>query len=208
MTICCPVHSYLQHTPGANHFANFCQCSASHQFVDQWTNTEDLVRTQPQPNLPTQSYTIQSTTTPLITTTRIRWQCPICPESFPRRQERDRHELIHIPYFMHCPLPHCTWRGNRTDLFKKHWQRDDHCSYHEYYGRTPERSYIETFDPWVILNQIIHGAISLREGEDQAVVSVQVKAYELQKPSMLMDPWGRNKRHLMGQTREQARARW
>ena len=48
-----------------------------------------------------------------------------------------------------------------------------------------------TYDPWVILDQIIDGTLSLREGQDQAVVLVQVKAYELQKPSMWMDPWGR-----------------
>ncbi|KAH8996532.1 hypothetical protein EDB86DRAFT_3243400 [Lactarius hatsudake] len=130
---------------------------------------------------------------------------PSCQNRSTRRQERDRHELVHVPYFIHCPLPHCAWRGNRADLFKKHWQQEDHRSYHEYYGRTPEQGHIETFDPWVILKQIINGAISLREGEDQAIVSVQVKAYELQKSSMWLDPWGRNKRHLMGQTREQVR---
>ncbi|KAH9074835.1 hypothetical protein EDB83DRAFT_1873967 [Lactarius deliciosus] len=206
----CPVHSYLfQHTSGENPFANFfCQCSASHQLVEQWANTEDLVYTQLQPNLPPPSYSIQSAITPPITATRIRWQCHICLESFHRRQERDRHELVHVPYFIHCPLPHCAWRGNRADLFKKHWQQEDHRSYHEYYGRTPEQGHIETFDPWVILKQIINGAISLHEGEDQAIVSVQVKAYELQKSSMWLDPWGRNKRHLMGQTREQVRVRW
>ncbi|KAH8988044.1 hypothetical protein EDB92DRAFT_1817681 [Lactarius akahatsu] len=184
MSNSCPVHSYLfQHTPGENYFANFlCQCSVSHQLVEQWANTNDLVYIQLQPNLPPPSYSIQSTITLPITATRTRWQCHICLESFHRRQERDRHELTHVPYFIHCPLPHCAWRGNRADVFKKHWQQEDHCSYHEYYGRTPERGHIETFDPWVILKQIINGAISLREGEDQAIVSVQVKAYELQKP--------------------------
>ncbi|KAI9437698.1 hypothetical protein H4582DRAFT_295472 [Lactarius indigo] len=195
----CPMHGYLfQHTHGENLFKNFCQCSASHQLVEQLANAEDLVCVQLQPNLPPPFYSIQSTITPPTTATRIRWPCRICLASFPRRQERDRHELTHVPYFIHCPLPHCTWRGNRADLFKKHWQQEDHRSYHEYYGRIPERSQIETFDPWLILKQIINGAISLREGEDQAIVSVQVKAYELQKPGMWLDPWGRNKKALDG----------
>ncbi|KAH9055053.1 hypothetical protein EDB87DRAFT_1580077 [Lactarius vividus] len=170
--------------------------------VEQWTNTRGLVFIQSQSNFPTISSTVMPFGTAIAA--RNRWQCPICLQSFPRRQERDRHELKHIPYFIHCPLPHCAWRGNRTNLFKKHWQQEDHRSYHEYYGRTPERSQIETFDPRLILNQIINGSISLREAEDQTIFLVQVKAYQLQKPSMLMDPWGRNKRQLIGQ----AQARW
>ena len=55
---------------------------------------------------------------------------------------------------------------------------------------------METYDPRVILNQIINGAISLSEAEEQAIVLVQLKAYELQKPSMGRDPWGR-KRYSM-----------
>ncbi|KAH8988042.1 hypothetical protein EDB92DRAFT_2104758 [Lactarius akahatsu] len=200
----CPVPSYfLQHTPGENHFANSFQCSASHQPVERWTSTGGFI--QPKPNFPPPSSTIRGTVIPLgtamVTRNRNRWQCPICLELFPRRQERDRHELKHVPYFIHCPLPHCAWRGNRTNLFKKHWRQEDHCSYHEYYGRTPGQSQIETFDPWLILNQIIQGAISLREGEDQAIFLVQMKACELHKLSMLMDPWGRNKRHLIGEAR-------
>ncbi|KAI9428563.1 hypothetical protein H4582DRAFT_2067010 [Lactarius indigo] len=138
----CPVSGYpLQLTPGENHFADF---SASYQTVEQWTGTGDLVYILLQPNF-------------------------LPPSSFLHRQERDRRELKHVPYFIHCPLPHCMWRGNRTNLFKKHWQQEDHRSSHEYYGHTPGRSQIETFDPWLILNQIIDGVISLREGEGQAI---------------------------------------
>lgn len=180
----CPIHYYLQHTHNENNTSNFfCQCSASHQPVGQW-----------------------STIIPLVSTTKNRWRCHICTESFTRRQERDRHELTHVPYFMHCPLSHCTWRGNRASSFKKHWQRADHRNYHEHYGHTPERSQIQTFDPWLILNQIINGAISLREGEVQAIGLVQVKASQLQKPSMWKDPWGRNKRHVLGRAQVQGQA--
>ena len=96
---------------------------------------------------------------------------------------------------MHCPLLQCSWRGNRAGLFKKHWQQENHRNYHEIYGRSPERSQVETFNPWVILDQIANGAISLREGEARAIVLVRVKACELQKLSMWKDPWGRSKRH-------------
>ena len=165
--------------------------------IQQWASIENPVYTQPQPSVPTSIFPIQSTIAPLVANTRNCWQCPICPGSFRRWQDRDRHKLAHVPYFMHCPLPHCTWRGNRAGLFKKHWQQEDHRSYHQHYGRFPERSQIETFNPWLILDQIVNGAISLRDGEAQAIFWVRVKACELQKPSMWMDPWGRNKRHLM-----------
>jgi len=194
----CPVHSG-QHTSNDNPFAKFfCRCSGSLETVEQRAGAEDLVYTQPQPNLPASSSLIQSAVklvTPLVTTTRNCWKCPICPNSFPRRQERDKHELTHVPYFMHCPLPNCAWRGNRADLFKKHWQQEDHHAYHEHYGgHTPDGSQTETFDPWVILNQIESGAISLSEGVNQAIVLVQVKAYELQKMNVWTDPWGRSRK--------------
>lgn len=48
-----------------------------------------------------------------------------------------------------------------------------------------------TYDPSVVLNQIKSGAISLRGGEDQAIVMVQLRAYELQKTNIWTDPWGR-----------------
>ena len=95
---------------------------------------------------------------------------------------------------MHCPLPHCSWRGNRAELFKKHWQQEDHQPYHEYYGHNPEGSQIETYDPREVLNKIQSGAISPCEGEDEAIVLVQVKAYELQKTNVWTDPWGRKKK--------------
>ncbi|KAF8274575.1 hypothetical protein EI94DRAFT_695145 [Lactarius quietus] len=193
----CPLHGYLPYAPGENDSANsFCQSSASHQPVQQWANTEDLFYTQLQPNLPAPSSLIESTITP---STSNRWRCPICPSSFSRWQERDRYKLTHVPYFMHCPLPHCAWRGNRAGSFRKHWHQEDHRIFHDHYGSFPDRSQIETFNPWVILDQVVNGAISLREGEDQAIFLVQGKACELRKPSMWMDPWGRNKRHLMWQ---------
>ena len=129
-----------------------------------------------------------------FTTTRNRRQCTICPELFARWQDRDRHKLQHLPYFMHCPLPHCPWRGNRAELFKKHWQQEDHRSYHEYYGHNPEGSQIETYNPRDVLNKIRCGAIPPCEGEDEAIILVQVKAYDLQKTSVWTDLWGRKKK--------------
>jgi hypothetical protein len=54
---------------------------------------------------------------------------------------------------------------------------------------------------------MIDGAISLFEGEVQAIGLVQVKAFQLQKPSMWRDPWGRKKRRVLEQAQGQAQAR-
>ncbi|KAN0137212.1 hypothetical protein V8E53_004922 [Lactarius tabidus] len=197
----CPVHSrFAQHIyDSTDPFANICLCLQLIQPVELSISAEGTIYTQLRSHLPAASTNIgrQSTTTPPdIATVNRGWQCSICVEWFARRQERDRHLLAHVPYFLHCPLSHCAWRGNRVDTFKKHWQQEDHHRYHEQYGRTPEQSQIETYDPWPILNQLTNGAISPHEAEEQAIVLVQAKAYELQKPTMGRDPWGRM-RHLM-----------
>jgi len=184
----------LQHTPGENHFAtSFCLYFGSHQTVEQRWDPEDPAYNQPQPKLPAISSPTHSTTTAPVPTTGNRWRYPIRPYSFSRWRERarGRYLLRHVPYFMHCPLPHCAWRGNSAELFNSHWQQEDHRGYHAYYGRTPKRSQIETYDPWIILNQIQDGAISIREGEIRASILVLVKAFVLQKAKVW---WGRSRK--------------
>ncbi|KAF8265541.1 hypothetical protein EI94DRAFT_318253 [Lactarius quietus] len=190
----CPVHGIypLPHTPGP--FANLCLCSRPHETFEQLGNTEDHVSAQPQTNSPWPTLLIQSSITPPAAATKDQWPCSMCSDLFPRWQDRDRHELTHLPFFLHCPVKDCTWRGNRADMFKKHWQQEDHHSYHTQYGGFPEQSQIETFNPWEILDQIKNGAISFREGEDLAILLVQVKSYELEKLCMMTNPWGRSRR--------------
>ena len=45
-----------------------------------------------------------------------------------------------------------------------------------------------------ILDRIKNGAITLTEGQEQAILMVQVKSFELQKLDMMTHPWGRNRR--------------
>jgi hypothetical protein len=59
-----------------------------------------------------------------------------------------------------------------------------------YYGRTPKRSQIETYDPWIILNQIKDGVVSIHEGKNLANILVLRKAYALQKTKVWMDALG------------------
>ena len=123
----------------------------------------------------------------------------MCDDFFSRWQDRDRHELVHLPFHIHCPAPGCGWRGNRPDAFRTHWHRTDHCRYHDQFGCAPEQNQIETYNLKEILDQIKNGTISLLDGQNEAILRVQVQSYELQKFDMLAHPWGRNRRHEMTQ---------
>jgi hypothetical protein len=164
-------------------------------------NTEDSVSqlqpTVPGPSCPVLRRVMRRVALPVNTTSNLSCSMsPLCREPFLRRQERDRHELAHLPFFLHCPVAGCLWRGNRGNEFQKHWQQKDptHHSGRKQYGCTPERSQIETFDPKEILDRIKNGAISLTEGQDQAILMVQVKSFELEKLDMMTHPWGRSRR--------------
>lgn len=119
----------------------------------------------------------------------------MCDEVFSRWQERDRHELVHLPFHIHCPAPGCAWRGNRQDAFRTHWHREDLRSYHEQFGFTPEQGQIETYNPKEILDKIKDGTIPLLKGQEDAVLLVQIQSYQLEKPDMLTHPWGKNRRY-------------
>ena len=122
-------------------------------------------------------------------------RCFMCGMVFSRWQDQDRHERAHLPLCLHCPAPDCQWRGSRPYSFENHWQRNDHRRYHEKYGHTLERSQFQTFDPKVILEQVRSGVISFTEGQDKAILLVQVKARELGKLDMWTNKGGLNRRH-------------
>ena len=47
-------------------------------------------------------------------------QCPICPASLGRLQDRKRHILSHLPHWLQCQAPDCSWRGDRWEHLRKH----------------------------------------------------------------------------------------
>ncbi|KAN0138421.1 hypothetical protein V8E53_003884 [Lactarius tabidus] len=194
MNVICLAHAGHHHTLGEGPSANYC--SPSHYALDYLnqqlpiTGTEGLVYACPNA-CPTPSSPVENS---VVATPTKDWYCHFCLVPFHRWQDRGRHEQAHLPHFLHCPLPHCEWRGNRTHTFKTHWQKKDHRPFHKFYGHFPERSQIETYDPQPILNQFRNGEISFSEAADQAIFVVQVMAYELQKPSMWRHPWGRGRK--------------
>ena len=143
------------------------------------------------PVLPILPPQINSTNTPATATPgNPKPQCPACGDEFTRWQDRDRHILTHLPHWIHCPLPHCAWRGNRIKSIEVHWKRQDHLQYHESHGHTLRREQFEIFDPQVFVNQIKAGTVSADNAAYQALYFVGVKAKQLQKLSMWENRWG------------------
>ncbi|KAI9463264.1 hypothetical protein BJY52DRAFT_74663 [Lactarius psammicola] len=133
---------------------------------------------------------VNSTTPPAATTPRNPKQCPVCQAMFRRWQECDRHLLSYLPHWIHCPLPHCSWRGNRVTAFKQHWQRRDHRKYYESYGCSPGQERFEIYDPQEFVDQIKAGTIPVSVVAGCALFHVSTKALQLQKPSMSANLWG------------------
>ena len=146
--------------------------------------------TTPQPDLPTLPSQIDITITTAAAAPGNSKQCPDCELKLTRWQDRDRHILTHLPHWIHCPLPHCPWRGNRIKSIKQHWKRQDHLRYHEFFGRTPRREQFAIFEPQELVNQIKAGTISTSDAAFQALNSVVMKAEQLQKSSMSENLWG------------------
>ena len=142
------------------------------------------------PVLPTLPSQINSTTTPATAIPGNPKQCPACGTKLNRWQDRDRHISTHLPHWIHCPLPHCSWRGNRIKSIELHWKRQDHLRHHESYGSTLRQEQFEIFDPQVFVNQIKAGTISTKDAAAQALIIVTAKASLLQKPSMSENRWG------------------
>jgi hypothetical protein len=142
------------------------------------------------PLLP-QSGTIDFSPTPQRC--RRAWPCPVsgCPASFNRSQERKRHLLTHLPYWIHCPDPGCSWRGNRLGAFRKHWGSDHPSSIQE-----PDKDRYEIYDPFPLVEVIIEGSLCIKAAQNKAISMVLMKASELGNSELCDNPWGHRKRKL------------
>ncbi|KAF8265543.1 hypothetical protein EI94DRAFT_1735503, partial [Lactarius quietus] len=161
------VQSHLiQHTPSDYNLTRpFFQRSVSHQIVNQQGNVDNPVTPSHRPTFP---HLPPPSTAPSHHLSLQRGNAGA--------QTRSRNG------------------GGRDRYLLSHWQQEDHRGYHVYYGRAPKRSQIETYNPWIILNNVKDGAISIHEGKNLAKVLVQTKACALQKADMWTDPWGHNRR--------------
>jgi hypothetical protein len=124
-------------------------------------------------------------------TRKLRWPCPIpgCSSLLGRRQDRNRHLFVHLPPWMHCPVPGCRWKGDRPCTFKKHWTRD-----HPSGGQEPDEEQCKTYDPLPFLAKLVKRSLSLEAAYEGAMSEVRKKASELGKPGLCEDTRGRKER--------------
>ena len=142
-------------------------------------------------SLPTRDVVVN--TSPILKSRVRDWPCPAsgCVSSFGRRQDRNRHILIHLPYWIHCPYPGCSWRGDRPNLFRIHWDRD---SNHPSSSRDLDERQFRTYDPWPLVGKIEKGSLSIRDAKAYAISMVRKKASDVGKPELCENPWGRKGR--------------
>lgn len=117
--------------------------------------------------------------------------CPVsgCPSSFGRAQDQRRHLLTHLPRWIHCPAPDCSWRGDRLSAFARHWGRE-----HPSSSQVPEEDQCKIFDPLPLMKGIADGSVYIQDAQKYAVSIVQKKAPILGKPELFENPWGRKQR--------------
>jgi hypothetical protein len=182
----CPVH------PKSVDFFSLVVYLLSTCFVDMVLQFGYLFLppSQPEPPTGTWSSPFNSTTSPTTMALRDSKRCPECRAKLTRWQDCDRHILTHLPHWIHCPLSHCPWRGNRVKSFEQHWKGKDHSQFYQSCGGIPKREHFEIFNPQVLLNPIKAGTISVSVAAVQACIWVVEKSVQLQKPSLYKNVWG------------------
>lgn len=111
--------------------------------------------------------------------------CPLCPnlKYFSRQQDRDRHLLSHLPYWLGCSG--CSWRGYRLDAFRKHWHSE-----HKSTSLVPDDDGSKLYNPKPLIRKILQNPDSIGYAQIKAVSWIKVKALALCKQELLADPWG------------------
>ena len=114
--------------------------------------------------------------------------CPICSVPLGRSQDRRRHILSHLPHWLHCPDPGCSWRGDRFETLNKHRRK-----IHLFNSQEPDKNMVIIYDPWPLVQGIIQGAILIEDAKAFAILMVERKASEVGKSRVWRDLWGRKR---------------
>ena len=117
--------------------------------------------------------------------------CPAlgCP-TFRRPQDLKRHLSTHLPHWVNCPDPDCSWRGDRLSVFRKHWDSNRHPSS----GQDLDEDQFIIYDPWPFVEKIEAGSLPIQDAQKQAMAMVSKRASELRKPELRENPWGRKRK--------------
>ena len=112
--------------------------------------------------------------------------CPVsdCPRSLGRAQDQRRHLLTHLPHWLHCPAPECDWRGDRFDVFVRHWRNG-----HPSHIRVPNGDECRIYDPHPLMRAISDGTLGIQAAQRETISMVTRRAIEFQKPVLSDGPW-------------------
>ncbi|KAI0290491.1 hypothetical protein BC826DRAFT_970425 [Russula brevipes] len=115
--------------------------------------------------------------------------CPGCKEQVGYRpQELNRHILsMHLPCWIFCPYPSCTWRGTRPQELERHLETEK-C------GPKPEREQYQIYDTKLILGWILEDGTPVEVAARYALDFVGERAIELGKEEAWSDLWGNRSR--------------
>ena len=114
--------------------------------------------------------------------------CPICAALLGRTQDRKRHILSHLPYWLQCQAPDCSWRGDRWEHLRKH-----RLKVHPSSGQESDTRESIIYDPRPFVEGITD-YITFENAKAIAISLVVKKAKELEKSELWGDLWGRKRR--------------
>ena len=112
--------------------------------------------------------------------------CPECKEKVGYRQQVLRRHILsaHLPCWICCPYPSCSWRGTRIEELKKHLIKDK-C------GPMPEQEQYQIYNTNLILGWILENDTPVQVAASYALGFVGERARELGKVELWSNLWGR-----------------
>ena len=118
------------------------------------------------------------------------WLCPICTALLGRSQDQKRHILSHLPHWLQCPDPGCSWRGDRWETLNRHRHNVHPASS----SQEPDKNITVIYNPWPLVRGIIEGTTLIEDARAFAISMVEQSAFELGKLGLWGDLWGRRGR--------------
>jgi hypothetical protein len=113
--------------------------------------------------------------------------CPICSASLGRFQDRKRHILSHLPHWLQCQAPGCSWRGDRWEHLRKH-----RLNAHPSSGQELDTRNSVIYDPRPLVEGITDDT-TFENAKMIATSLVEKRAKELEKSELWGDLWGRKR---------------
>ncbi|KAH9986012.1 hypothetical protein BJV74DRAFT_547811 [Russula compacta] len=111
-------------------------------------------------------------------------RCPICPAPLSRLQDRNRHVSTHLPHWIQCSDPSCSWRGNRWETLRRHRAR-----VHPSSSQESDKQESMIYDPWPLVEGITKGTTQIKDARVSAISMVKKRALKLGKLEIWGDGW-------------------